>query len=67
MFGAGMNLANLEADDVRVIRAAIPVCLRTTERGKILNPEYNIFRDQPILGASPLRIDALLYAICGGF
>ena len=32
-----------------------------TERGKILNPEYSIFRDQPVPGASPLRINALLY------
>ena len=32
-----------------------------TERGKVLNPEYNIFRDQPIAGASPLRINTLLY------
>jgi len=31
-----------------------------TERGKILNPEYNIFRDQPTPGASPLRINTLL-------
>ena len=31
-----------------------------TERGKILNPEYNIYRDQPIAGASPLRINDLL-------
>ena len=30
------------------------------ERGKILNPEYNMFRDQPIPGASPLRINTLL-------
>ena len=47
-------------DNVRVIRAAKPVCRRMTERGKILNPEYNIFRDQPIAGASPLRINTLL-------
>jgi len=47
-------------DNVRVIRAANPVCRRTTERGKILNPEYNIFRDQPIPRASPLRINTLL-------
>ena len=33
---------------------------RTTERCKVLNPEYNIFRDQPIPGASPLRINVLL-------
>ena len=32
-----------------------------TERGKVLNPEYSIFRDQPIPGASPLRINTLLY------
>ena len=32
-----------------------------TERGKVLNPEYNIFRDQPIAKASPLRINTLLY------
>ena len=31
-----------------------------TERGKLLNPEYSIFRDQPIAGASPLRINTLL-------
>ena len=31
-----------------------------TERGKILNPEYNIFRDQPTPRASPLRINTLL-------
>ena len=33
-----------------------------TERGKVLNPEYNTFRDQPIAGASPLRINTLLFA-----
>ena len=31
-----------------------------TERGKVINPEYSIFRDQPIAGASPLRINTLL-------
>ena len=31
-----------------------------TERGKLLNPEYNIFRDQPTSRASPLRINTLL-------
>ena len=31
-----------------------------TERGKVLNPKYNIFRDQPIAKASPLRINTLL-------
>ena len=50
-----------EPDNVHVIRAANPVCRRTTERGKLLNPEYNIFRDQPIPRASPLRINTLLY------
>ena len=33
-----------------------------TERCKVLNPEYNICRDQPIAGVSPLRINTLL---CG--
>ena len=46
--------------NVRVIRAAKPVCQRMTERCKVLNPEYSIFRDQPIPGASPLRINTLL-------
>ena len=50
-----------EVDNVRVIRAANPVCRRTTERSKILNPEYNIFRDQPTPRASPLRINTLLH------
>ena len=49
--------------NVRVIRAANPVYRRTTERCKILNPEYNIFRDQPIPGASPLRINTLLSGV----
>ena len=31
-----------------------------TERGKILNLEYSIYRDQPTSQASPLRIHALL-------
>ena len=31
-----------------------------TERGKMLNPEYNICRDQPTSRASPLRINDLL-------
>ena len=31
-----------------------------TERGKILNPEYSICRDQPTSRASPLRINTLL-------
>ena len=38
------------------IRAANPVCRRTIERSKILNPEYSIDRDQPTPVASPLRI-----------
>ena len=46
--------------NVRVIRAANPVGRRMTERGKISNPEYSIFRDQPIARASPLRINTLL-------
>ena len=57
----------LKRYNVRVIRAAKPVCRRTTERGKILNPEYNIFRDQPIARASPLRINTLLYRVCSKF
>ena len=51
-----------KAHNVRVIRAAKPICRRTTERGKILNPEYSICRDQPTSRASPLRINALLCA-----
>ena len=47
--------------NVRVIRAAKPVCRRTTERGKVINPECSIFRDQPTPGASPLRINTLLF------
>ena len=35
-----------------------------TERGKILNPEYSICRDQPTTGASPLRINVLLSHDC---
>ena len=35
-----------------------------TERGKILNPEYSIFRDQPTPRASPLRINTLLFRDC---
>ena len=38
------------------IRAANPVRRRTIERGKVINPEYSIDRDQPTAGASPLRI-----------
>ena len=57
-------MLNLKLDNVRVIRAAIPVCRRMTERGKILNPDYSIFRDQPTPRASPLRVNTLLY---GGF
>ena len=30
------------------------------ERGKVLNPQYSIDRDQPTSPASPLRINALL-------
>ena len=51
-------------DNVRVIRAAKPVCRRTTERGKISNPEHNIKRDQPTSRASPLRINVLLSCVC---
>ena len=36
---------------------------RKTERGKIFNPEYDICRDQPIAGASPLRINTLFYSV----
>ena len=36
-----------------------------TERGKILNPEYNINRDQPTSRASPLRINTLLCRVVG--
>ena len=39
---------------------AIEFADQKMELGKILNPEYNIFRDQPIAGASPLRINTLL-------
>ena len=35
-----------------------------TERCKILNPEYNICRDQPASRASPLRINDLLSDGC---
>ena len=35
-----------------------------TERGRMLNPDYSIFRDQPIAGASPLRINVLLSRDC---
>ena len=35
-----------------------------TERCKMLNPEYSICRDQPIAGASPLRINVLLSRVC---
>ena len=52
-----------ERDNVGVIRAAKPVCRRTTERGKVINPEYSIFRDQPTPGASPLRINTLLSTV----
>ena len=34
-----------------------------TERGKVLNPEYSIDRDQPTSRASPLRINTLLSTI----
>ena len=40
--------------NVRVIRAAKPVCQRTTERGKALSPKYSINRDQPTSQASSL-------------
>ena len=33
---------------------------QNTERGKAVNPEYNINRDQPARWASPLRINTLL-------
>ena len=46
--------------NVRVIRAANPVCRRMTERGEVFNPKSSIFRDQPIPRASPLRINTLL-------
>ena len=38
-----------------------------TERGRLLNPEYNMDRDQPTSQASPLRINTLLSAasFCG--
>ena len=51
----------LSPNNCGVIRAARPFCRRMTERCKVKNPEYNIFRDQPIPGASPLRINTLLY------
>ena len=34
-----------------------------TERGKILNPEYSMDRDQPTSRASPLRINTLLSSV----
>ena len=34
-----------------------------TERGKVLNPEYSIDRDQSTSWASPLRINTLLYRV----
>ena len=42
-------------DNVRVIRAANPICRRMTKRCKVLNPKYNIFRDQPTPRASPIE------------
>ena len=36
-----------------------------TERSKILNPEYNMDRDQPTSRASPLRINTLLFGGLG--
>ena len=48
-------------DNVRVIRVANPICRRMTERGKAINAEYSIFRDQPVPGASSLQINALLH------
>ena len=36
-----------------------------TERGKILNPQYSIDRDQPTSRASPPRINTLLYSLVG--
>ena len=59
LFGAGLFVKH---DNVRVIRAANPICRRMTERCKVINPEYSIFRDQPIARASPLRINTLLCA-----
>ena len=53
----------LKRYNVRVIRAANPVCRRMTERGKILNPEYSVDRDQPTSRASPLRINTLLCCV----
>ena len=53
-------MPHLKPNNVRVIRAAKPFCRRMTERGKVINPDYNIFRDQATAGASPLRINTLL-------
>ena len=47
-----------EPDNARVNRDATG--RPETERGKVLNSEYNIFRDQPTSPASPLRINTLL-------
>ena len=52
----------IQRDNVVDIRAANSVCRRTIERSKVLNPKYNIDRDQPIAGASPLRINTLSYS-----
>ena len=57
---AGFGALSWKQHNVRVIRAAKPVCRRMTERGKVLNTEYSINRDQPTSGASPLRINTLL-------
>ena len=38
-----------------------------TERGKVINPEYSIDRDQPTSWASPLRTNTLLCAPFGGY
>ena len=58
-----VNLERLQPDNVRVIRAANPVCRRMTERCKVLNHEHNVFRDQPTSRACPLRIKTLLFRV----
>ena len=34
-----------------------------TERGKVINPQYSIDRDQPTSRASPRRINTLLFRV----
>ena len=56
LMAAGRSLPRLSVITSKLSERAIEFADLITERGKILNPEYSIDRDQPTSRASPLIV-----------